>query len=54
MGIEIEVNSLEEMCDLMCDNIIPKGKEGEHDREGKTKGDRERKAQNAERVRVRR
>lgn len=24
MGKEIEVNSLEEMCDLMCDNKIPK------------------------------
>lgn len=23
MGIEIEVNTLEEMCALMCDNIIP-------------------------------
>ena len=24
MGIEIEVNSLEDMCALMCDNRIPK------------------------------
>lgn len=24
MGIEIEVNSLEDMCALMCDNVIPK------------------------------
>ena len=23
MGIEIQVNSLEEMCDLMCDNKLP-------------------------------
>lgn len=23
MGIEIQVNSLEEMCDLMCDNRLP-------------------------------
>lgn len=23
MGIEIKVNSLEEMCALMCDNVIP-------------------------------
>ena len=23
MGIEIEVNGLEELCDLMCYNIIP-------------------------------
>ena len=26
MGIEIEVNSLEELCDLMCYNIIPEGR----------------------------
>lgn len=26
MGMEIQVNSLEEMCDLMCDNKIPKQK----------------------------
>ena len=25
MGMEIEINSLEDMCALMCDNIIPKG-----------------------------
>lgn len=24
MGIEIQVNSLEDMCALMCDNVIPK------------------------------
>ena len=24
MGIEIEVDSLEDMCALMCDNVIPK------------------------------
>lgn len=24
MGIEIQINSLEEMCDLMCNNILPK------------------------------
>jgi len=24
MGLEIQVNSLEEMCDLMCNNKIPK------------------------------
>ena len=23
MGMEIVINSIEEMCDLMCDNIIP-------------------------------
>ena len=23
MGIEIEVNSIEDMCSLMCDNVIP-------------------------------
>ena len=27
MGIEIEVNTLEEMCDLMCNNKLPKQKE---------------------------
>jgi len=27
MGIEIEVNSLEEMCTPMCDNRIPKQKQ---------------------------
>ena len=26
MGIEIEINSLEEMCMLMCDNQIPEPK----------------------------
>lgn len=26
MGLEIEVNSLEDMCLLMCDNVIPKKK----------------------------
>ena len=31
MGIEIEINSLEDMCALMCDNRIPKkrGKDNE-------------------------
>lgn len=24
MGLEIQVNSLEEMCDLMCNNALPK------------------------------
>ena len=24
MGIEIQINSLEEMCDLICNNQIPK------------------------------
>lgn len=28
MGIEIVVGSLEEMCDLMCNNVIPKGERG--------------------------
>ena len=27
MGLEIQVNSLEEMCNLMCDNIIPEQEE---------------------------
>ena len=26
MGIEIEIDSLEEMCALMCDNYIPEDK----------------------------
>ena len=26
MGITIEISSLEEMCDLMCNNAIPKQK----------------------------
>lgn len=26
MGIEIEVRSLEEMCDLMCDNFVLEGR----------------------------
>ena len=26
MGIEIEVGSLEEMCDLMCDNFVLEGR----------------------------
>ena len=29
MGMEFEVSSLEEMCDLMCDNKIPKPKKKE-------------------------
>ena len=29
MGMEIEVNSLEEMCDLMCDNKIPEKRKRE-------------------------
>lgn len=27
MGMEFEVNSLEDMCALMCDNVIPRRKE---------------------------
>lgn len=26
MGVVVEINSLEEMCDLMCDNRLPKEK----------------------------
>jgi hypothetical protein len=42
MGIEIQVNSLEDMCALMCDNRIPKQKpkpkpEKDQDKEDKTK-----------------
>ena len=36
MGIEIEVNSLEDMCALMCDNRLPKKKK-KKDRGGKKK-----------------
>ena len=35
MGIEIEVNTLEEMCALMCDNIIPK-KDDQEKEKGRT------------------
>lgn len=28
MGMEFEVGSLEELCDLMCNNYIPKKKKG--------------------------
>lgn len=36
MGIEIQIDSLEEMCDLMCDNRLPTRKQGEkdHDKTG--------------------
>ena len=27
MGLEIEINSMEEMCDLMCNNQLPQNKE---------------------------
>lgn len=27
MGVTVEVNSLEEMCDMMCDNKLPEEKE---------------------------
>ena len=54
MGIEITVNSLEEMCALMCDNVLPKRKEGVYEgrkRNGKDrKGDSERKATTAEKT----
>lgn len=28
MGITVEINSLEEMCDMMCDNKLPEPEEG--------------------------
>ena len=40
MGIEIEVNTLEDMCALMCDNRIPEKKD-QKDGE-KEKGERRR------------
>ena len=48
MGLEITIDSLEDMCSLMCDNVVPKGKEGEHDREREAGSDREREAEAAE------
>ena len=33
--MEITISSLEEMCALMCDNVIPKKEEGENDGEEK-------------------
>lgn len=30
MGMEIKVNTMEELCDLMCDNKVPKQKEYEY------------------------
>ena len=52
MGIEITIDSLEDMCLLMCDNVIPKGKEGEHDGEREAGSDREREAENTEHLRA--
>ena len=40
MGVEIVVGSLEEMCALMCDNVIPQG-EGENEQREDTSGNRE-------------
>ena len=42
MGMEIEVNSLEDMCALMCDNRLPRKKpkrdeDKQKDQEKKTK-----------------
>ena len=41
MGMEITINSLEEMCDLMCDNKIPEQKpvksSGNEDNDNKSK-----------------
>ena len=34
MGMEIEVNSLEEMCDLMCSNKLPKKKNNKKEAQG--------------------
>lgn len=28
MGATVEINSMEELCDMMCDNVLPKPKEG--------------------------
>lgn len=34
MGIVVEINSLEEMCDLMCDNMLPDDCEDEEEDDG--------------------
>ena len=31
MGLEIQVDTLEDLCALMCDNVIPKRKEDKED-----------------------
>lgn len=31
MGMEIQIDTLEDMCALMCDNVIPKRKEDKED-----------------------
>lgn len=39
MGITVEIYNLEEMCDLMCDNVLPEReekKEGEKPEEDRT------------------
>ena len=36
MGVTIEIDNLEQMCDLMCDNKIPK-KRSDRERAGKVK-----------------
>lgn len=34
MGIVTEISTLEEMCDLMCDNVLPKPKKEKPEPEG--------------------
>lgn len=34
MGIEIPVDSLEDMCALMCDNVIPENKDDDKKKRG--------------------
>ena len=35
MGVVAEIGSLEEMCDLMCDNVLPNRKGGDRVRNTK-------------------
>lgn len=34
MGMEIQIDTLEDMCSLMCDNVIPSKEGDEEDEEG--------------------
>ena len=34
MGVTVEISTLEEMCDLMCDNVLPKPKKEKPEPEG--------------------
>ena len=34
MGMEIQIDTLEDMCSLMCDNVIPERKDDRENGEG--------------------